>query len=66
MVAAFIDLRANTLSPEDIASFIVEHDLYRRQKDDRHPEPWQIARRAEKYPVLFQRSGHWSSPIRLR
>ena len=66
MAAALADTGTEWLTTDEIANFIAKHDLYRRPKDGQHPEGWQIALRARKYPRLFEDGDSQFSRIRLR
>lgn len=57
MAAVLIDEHADSLTSDTIAELIARHDLYRRQKDGKHAEGWQILRRAARYPALFMGDG---------
>ena len=45
------------VSAEQIATEIATKDLWRRPSDDMHPMGSQVARRARKYPDLFETDG---------
>lgn len=44
----------HTATTASISEEIARLDLFRRPKDDQHPEDWQIRLRARRYPSLFE------------
>jgi hypothetical protein len=67
MSAVLVQMGGKRLGADEIATLIARHDLYRRPKDGRPPEGFQISLRARRYPQLFEgdESGQFRQ-IRLR
>lgn len=67
MSAVLVQMGGQCLAADEIATLIARHDLYRRPKDGRPADGFQISLRARRYPQLFEgdESGQFRQ-IRLR